>query len=256
MKDTLGKRMKDNYEYRTRMFLPRRTYTLIRLDGKAFHTFTKGMKRPFDEEFANVMNRTATFLCKEIQGAQFAYVQSDEISILLTDFDKITTDAWFDGNIQKIASVSASIATAYFNRNFMMEFAQRGKEIPLAFFDSRVWTIPDPVEVENYFIWRQKDAVRNSISMLAQSLISHKELHSKSQSNMHDMIHEKGENWNDMPEGFKRGRTIRNVMIVDPELVKETNTFDIKFDWKISTPDFLKEREIFENLIPKIEKDE
>jgi len=115
MRDDLGKRMKTQYELRTRTWLPRRTYTIIRLDGKAFHTFTRGMERPYDERFMNAMDYTAMHLCLEIQGAQMAYVQSDEISILLTDFDKITTDAWFDGQVQKMVSVSASMATAKFN---------------------------------------------------------------------------------------------------------------------------------------------
>ena len=115
MTDELEKRMKSQYESRTKFFLPRRTYTLIRLDGKCFGNFTKGLKRPYDEDFMRIMNETAKFLCEEIQGTQLAFVQSDEISLLLSDFDKITTDAWFDGNIQKIVSVSASLATGKFN---------------------------------------------------------------------------------------------------------------------------------------------
>lgn len=247
MKDDLGKRMKEQYEMRTRTWLPRRTYTIIRLDGKAFHTFTRGMNRPYDKKFMSIMDRTSKFLCEEIQGAKLAYTQSDEISILLTDFDKIETDAWFDGQVQKIVSVAASLATGKFNQEMLgLVISQRDIDIadtmftmasqPLAFFDARVFTIPDPVEVENYFVWRQKDAVRNSISMHAQSLYSHKELHGKSQADMHDMIHEKGENWNDLPEGFKRGRTF---------LKREGG-------WVLECPDFLKDREVFSSWIPKI----
>jgi tRNA(His) guanylyltransferase len=247
MKDDLGKRMKENYEMRTRSFLPRRTYTIIRLDGKAFHTYTRGMKRPYDEDLMACMDYTTKMLCKEIQGAVIGYTQSDEISILLTDFDKITTDAWFDGNIQKIVSVSSSIATAHFNQWMRSEFGPSEK---LAFFDSRVFVIPDPIEVENYFVWRQKDAVRNSISMHAQSLYSHKELNGKSQSDMHEMIHKKGENWNDLPDGFKRGRTFKKVISIDIE-VEPTQISRPK--WTEFTPDFLKEREDFRELIPKIE---
>ena len=168
MKDDLGTRMKTQYEQRTRTWLPRRTYTIIRLDGKAFHTFTRGMERPYDERFMNAMDYTAMHLCLDIQGAVMAYVQSDEISILLTDFDKITTDAWFDGQVQKIVSVSASMATAFFNSYINYDTDDSQKK--MAFFDARVFTIPDPVEVENYFVWRQKDAVRNSLAMHAQSL--------------------------------------------------------------------------------------
>lgn len=267
MKDDLGKRMKEQYEDRTRYMLPRRTYTLIRLDGKAFHTFTAHMKKPFDQKFIDAMTETAKFLCEEIQGVQMAYVQSDEISILITDFNKITTSAWFDGNIQKIASISASIATAKFNqlilRNYLAEKAERGitnyaddptwrrlLDLPLAFFDGRVWTIPDPTEVENYFIWRQKDAVRNSISMTAQCLYSDTELKGKSQSVKQDMIHAKGMNWNDLPAGFKRGRTIKKVHIYDIET--PGGVIDHGSEWEIFTPDFLKEREELSDLVPKI----
>ena len=268
MTDQLGKRMKEQYEIRTRTYLPRRTYTILRLDGKAFHTFTRGMKRPYDEDFMCMMDETALALVSEIQGAQFAYVQSDEISLLLTDFDKITTDAWFDGQVQKMVSVSASLATVKFNQLILkhiihkklydcefdgsmtrIEMLDLIDETKLAEFDSRVFTIPDPVEVENYFIWRQKDAVRNSLSMHAQSLYSHKELNGKSQVDMHDMIHEKGENWNDLPDGFKRGRTIKYMSF------KDFDDSNRKSVWEIVTPDFLKEREILTKLIPSIEYD-
>lgn len=234
--------MKEQYEYRTRYLLPRRTYTIIRLDGKAFHTFTKKMNCPYDEAFMRTMDVTAKFLCENIQGCQLAYVQSDEISLLLTDFKKITTDAWFDGQVQKMVSVAASMATAKFNEEINLNWGSLSqtnvKPSDLAFFDARAFSIPDPVEVENYFISRQKDAVRNSLSMHAQSLYSHKELHGKSQVNMHDMIHDKGENWDELPNGFKRGRTIAKA--------------PINGEWVIATLDFLKEREILRYHIPKI----
>jgi len=247
MKDDLGKRMKEQYEQRTRTLLPRRTYTIIRLDGKAFHTFTAKMARPYDPGFILAMDETTKFLCENIQGCKLGYVQSDEISLLLTDFDKITTDAWFDGQVQKIVSVSASIATAKFNQQVGKSFVSpKG----LAFFDSRVWTIPDPIEVENYFVWRQKDAMRNSISMHAQALYSHEELNGKSQSDMHDMIHAKGENWNDLPDGFKRGRTVVKVRVFDIET--PGGIIDHGTSWAVRYPDFLKEREDLSGWIPKI----
>lgn len=247
MRDDLGNRMKEQYENRTRYFLPRRTYTIIRLDGKAFHTFTHGMKKPFDQDFIDMMDSTAQFLCEEIQGCKMAYVQSDEISLLLTDFEKITTDAWFDGNLQKMASVSASMAAAFFNNVNVFNHSD------LAFFDARVFTIPDRTEVENYFVWRQKDAVRNSIAMTAQSLYSHKELNGKSQVDQMDMIHDKGQNWNDLPAGFKRGRTISpKTLVIGPDGPSYSYCSG---DWAIITPDFLKERIIFKDLIPEIPRD-
>lgn len=218
MGDDLGKRMKENYEDRTRFSVPRRTYTVIRVDGKAFHTFTKGFKRPFDHSLMDMMDKTAVELCKNIQGAVLGYVQSDEISIVLTDFTTPQTEAWFDGNVQKMASISASIATAAFNAALLHSFTQRGTEeqrnniwsetFKFATFDSRVFTIPDRTEVENYLIWRQQDAVRNSIQMAAQSVYSQKELHGKSCDELQEMLFQKGINWNDYCSGEKRGRAI------------------------------------------------
>ena len=200
-RDPLGSRMKGQYEHRARVLLPRRTYTLIRVDGKAFHTYTKGCQRPFDEALMRHMDYAAVELCRQAQGAQVGFVQSDEISVLLTDFASEKTDAWFDGNIQKIASISASIVTAHFNA------LRAGHGV--AYFDARVWSVPDPTEVENYFIWRQQDATRNSISMLAQHHFSHADLQSKSGAEMQEMLmHWHNVNWNDQPTAFKRGRAI------------------------------------------------
>lgn len=209
MKDSLGTRMKEFYESRTKISLPRRTYSIIRIDGKTFHTYTKGLKRPFDDSFMEDMNETAKYLCSEIQGAKLAFVQSDEISILLTDFDKIGTDAWFDGNIQKIVSVSASLATAIFNALRYKNTTREKVIFKLAHFDSRVFTIPSKTEVMNYFIWRQQDTVRNSISSVAQSLYSHKELNDKNTDQMQEMCFKKGVNWNDFSISKKRGRVIK-----------------------------------------------
>lgn len=203
-KDPLGSRMKENYENRTRFLLPRRTYTIARLDGKGFHQFCKGMSRPYDVGLMNVMDYTALNLCKEISGAEFAFVQSDEIQILITDFKELNTEAWFDYNIQKLASVTASIATAHFNSYYKHPLNK------LATFDSRVFTISDREEVANSFIWRQNDCSRNSISMTAQSLYSHSELQCKKRSELQEMCFQKGTNWNDLPSGFRRGRVIFN----------------------------------------------
>lgn len=250
-KDSLGDRMKKFYENSTKYFLPRRTYTIIRVDGKAFHSYTKGLKKPFDEGLINDMNEVGRYLCENIQGAKLAFVQSDEISVLLTDFDKLTTSAWFDNNIQKIVSVSASLATAKFNylRNNRFEDQKDGfiKPPKLAMFDSRVFTIPSVIEVENYFIWRQQDTVRNSISSVAQSLYSSKELHGKNTDQMQEMIFQKGINWNDYDGQLKRGR-----LIIKKEYVGSNET--IRSKWEIVTPPtFTQERELLNNLIPKPE---
>jgi tRNA(His) 5'-end guanylyltransferase len=197
-KDSLGDRMKGQYEDRYRFSLPRRTYTIIRCDGKSFHTYTRGCDKPYDDKLSAAMLTATIALCEAAQGSAFGYVQSDEISVLLTDFATIQTDAWFDGNVQKIASVSASIVTETFN-------AMHGWH-GRAHFDARVFTIPDPVEVENYFIWRQQDATRNSISGLAQAHFSAKQLHGVNNAEMQEMLfREKGINWNDSPVERKRG---------------------------------------------------
>jgi tRNA(His) guanylyltransferase len=203
-RDSLGDRMKTQYEDRTRVMLPRRTYTIIRVDGRAFHSWTRGMQWPYSGTLMSLMDSAAIALCKDCAGAEFAFVQSDEINVLLTDFRKEDTQAWFDGNLQKLASISASVATAEFNIN--VQALGIGK--PKAYFDSRAFVIPDPVEVANYFIWRQKDAERNSVAMLAQSYASAKQLNGKDRTAQHDVIHEAGDNWNDHPCDFKRGRAI------------------------------------------------
>lgn len=238
MKDALGERIKNQYEDRSRFSLPRRTYTILRLDGKAFHTYTKHLEKPFDKGLFEDMDIAIMALCKEVQGVVFAYTQSDEISLLLTDFATPNTCAWFDGNIQKMVSVSSSIMTAEFNRYRAKRWATAFKQaralsatmddevaehadihpFNLAFFDARVFTIPDPTEVYNYFVWRQQDCIRNSVSMVAQSLYSHKELHGKSQNEMLDMIIEKDSSWAlDFPKGFKFGRLIKKELYNSPE---------------------------------------
>lgn len=228
-KDPLGNRMKE-YERATKYILPRRSYIIIRVDGKAFHTYTKGFKRPFDARMIYAMNQTAEYLCKNIMGAQFAFTQSDEVSVVVTDFAKIATEPWFDNNVQKMCSSSAAMATAAFNREMYIaaindmlistkdgdfdggeDFLKTVSSLKLAEFDSRVYQIPQRVEVMNYFIWRQQDTVRNSISSVSHSLYSQKELHGKNSAQQQELIFQKGTNWNDLDPALKRGRITRKV---------------------------------------------
>jgi tRNA(His) 5'-end guanylyltransferase len=199
-KDSIGNRMKENYEYRYRIKLTKRIPVIIRLDGKAFHTLTKKCDKPFDENFSSAMENTVIKLCNEIQGVKCAYIQSDEISLLLTDFDRFTTEAWFDYNKSKIESISASLASVYFTK-----YWNHCNQIGI--FDSRSFNIPKE-EVRNYFIWRQLDWIRNSISMLAQSVYSHKQLNKKNQRDMHEMLYTKGINWADLSPKWKNGISI------------------------------------------------
>ena len=270
MKEPLGDRMKTFYENRTRILLPRKTYTLLRIDGKAFHTYTRGLKKPFDLGLMEDMNDTAAYLCKNIQGAKFAYVQSDEISILVTDFDDIVTDMWFDGNLQKMASVSASLATARFNQLRMNRSCWDGLDVDgyldgddinnfkLATFDSRVFQIPQSVEVENYFIWRQQDAVRNSIASVAQSLYSHRELNGKTSNEQQEMIFQRGINWNDYTSREKRGGFIERVTYVNDKNIMTIPHQEIAFNdtvrkkWEtVECPIFTQERGFLKTRIPQ-----
>lgn len=206
--DTLGDRMKGQYENRTRYMLPRRTYTIVRVDGKAFHSYTRQCDKPFDKAITAAMDSVAELLCCEMQGSRLAYVQSDEISVLLTDFATVSTEAWFDGNVQKIVSVAASYASMVFNSSIVAAGYP-----PAAVFDARVFTIPDPIEVENYFIWRQQDATRNSIQSVAQAHFSHKSMHGLNTSQLQERLFtEKGINWSDLPTAEKRGRCIVRPM--------------------------------------------
>lgn len=253
--DSIGDRMKERYENRNRYFLPRRTYTIIRVDGKAFHTWTKGFDRPFDLDLMSLMDLVAKTMCEEIQGAKLAYVQSDEISILLTDFETPNTEAWFNGNMQKMVSISAAIATAKFNDSALDAFQNGGIKkffnMDLALFDSRVFTISDPIEVENYFIWRQQDATRNSIQMAARALYSHTECNNKNTSQLQDMCHEKGVNWNDYSPREKRG----GLVTKEPFLTKNPKTGEdiTRTQWTVKgAPIFTQEREAFRALIPRL----
>lgn len=199
----IGDRMK-RHEAVYRQLVPRRTYSVLRVDGKAFHSYLRGCPRPFDEEFMADMDAVAEALCAEISGAVLAYTQSDEISVLFTDFGSAGTEPWFGGVLAKQLTIAASLTTAVLNER------RPGKR---ALFDARVFTLADPVEVANYFIWRQRDAVRNSISMAAQARFSHRQLHQVNTGQMQEMLwKEHGINWNDYPAGCKRGRTtVRQV---------------------------------------------
>lgn len=214
MKPTsLGGRMKDHYEDRYRIRLPRRNNTVVRLDGKAFHTYTKGLERPYDTVFMRDMTAAAQFVAENVQGCKLSYVQSDEISLVLTDYGSETTDAWFDGNLQKIVSITASYATGVFNQ--LRPYGDA--HMKLGFFDSRAFVIPELDEVINYLVWRQQDCTRNSIQMLGQNHFSHKQLHLKNTDQVQEMLHtEHGVNWNDQDPRFKRGTLIVPVTKVGP----------------------------------------
>jgi tRNA(His) guanylyltransferase len=202
--DSLGDRMKENYENRNRTYLLRRTPVIIRVDGKAFHTLTNSCRKPYDSRLISTMALAAADTAKELQGFKLGYVQSDEASFLLTDFDSLDTQAWFSYNVQKMCSIAASLMTFNFRRFTSNGDPWAGK---YALFDARCFNIPKE-EVTNYFLWRAQDWGRNSIQMLAQAHFSPKELHGKNQADMHEMLHTKGLNWADEPSVYKNGTFI------------------------------------------------
>ena len=279
-KTTLGDRMKNNYENVNRFYLTRRMPVIIRVDMRAGHTFTKGMNKPFDDVFVKTMQETMKYLCENIQGCVLGYTQSDEISLVLVDYAELTTDAWFGNNLQKMCSVSASMATLAFNKFFsgrVQEFMydccdEFGddvlpekqndyelahnvyfKKFNAAMFDSRVFTIPKE-EVCNYLIWRQQDATRNSIQSVGQANFSQKELHGKSCNNIQDMLMiQKGINWNDYATTLKRGSC---CIKVDDGLTEYDETGNIcgytqRSKWIIDNeiPIFSQDRNYIEKLI-------
>ena len=222
--DQLGQRMKTFYEQVPKYKLYRRTPVAIRIDGRAFHTFTRGFQKPFDEVLGNAMVRTMEYLCQNIHGAKLGYTQSDEITILLTDYDTLETDAWFDYEVQKICSIAASMATLAFNKYFAEEvnaYFEQHEEGSFstqayfntlfkavekgAMFDARCFNIPKE-EACNLVYWRQLDATRNSVQMVGQANFSHNELQCLSCDMIQDKLFaERGINWSEFETRWKRG---------------------------------------------------
>ena len=265
-----------NYEYVTRTYLTRKMPVIIRLqpDGKAFHSFTRGLKKPFDDIFVKSMQDTMKYLCENAQGCALGYCQSDEITLVLVDYQSREASAWFDNNIQKMVSVSASMATMAFNRFFVNNCHQWYEdnidfdELILstdenikklfnaytkacnkgAMFDSRVFTMPKE-EVANCLIWRQQDATRNSIQSVGQANFSHNQLHGKNCSDIQDMLMlEKGINWSDYSTHLKRG----TCCIKKPFKINEgTEQEAIRHKWVLDTeiPIFTQDKEYINKLI-------
>lgn len=232
--DELGKRMKTYYEQIPQTKLMRRTPVAIRIDGKAFHTFTRNFNKPFDEVLVNSMYATMKYLCENIQGCVLGYTQSDEITLILVDYKKLNSSAWFDYEVQKMCSIAASMATMAFNKYFYQEalnWYSKMQPITLAdeqaivaqfqvykqaaekgaMFDARCFNIPKE-EATNLLYWRQVDAVRNSIQMVARAYFSHAECQDKNTTDLQEMLFQKyGINWNDYPVNLKRGACCSKV---------------------------------------------
>lgn len=267
-KDSLGDRMKQ-YEGIPKISLMRRQPVIIRIDGKAFHTFTRGFQRPFDNILIKSMQETMKYLCENIQGCKMGYCQSDEISLLITDYENINTAAWFDYQVQKMCSIAASMATLVFNRVFneKVESANIDSYVGLnvgfeylsaldkavekgAMFDARCFSIPKE-EVCNYFLWRQNDCVRNSIQMVAQANFSHKQFQNKSCDELQEMLwQEKNINWNDFETVKKRGSCCTKTgkhTVVDMKTGEQKDRLVWEIDKDI--PIFTQDREYIERFV-------
>lgn len=203
-KISLADRMK-TYESAYKQLLPNNIPIIVRVDGKSFSKLTSKLDKPFDYNFVRAMDETAIKLCSEIQGAQFAYTQSDEISILINGYKTLKTQPYLQNKVQKITSITAAIASATFTCESTKIFSFG--LIKPCYFDSRVFTLPEE-EVSNYFLARQRDAIRNSVSMMASSIFNHKQIHKKNTDEVKKMMLEKGKDWNQLPSGIRMGRII------------------------------------------------
>ena len=244
MKDSLGDRMKKYYEDAFRFKLPRRMPVILRVDGKAFHTYTRGLKKPYSVELMNAMDAVALKLCEEIQGAKIAYTQSDEVSVLLRNDDTFQTDIWLSGNIQKMASVAASIAAV----TMTLESASIFGKIKPAYFDARFFVVPEN-DIVNYFLWRQNDATRNGIQMMGQANFTHRELQGKNNNEVQEMLFQKkGLNFDKEPTGFKRGRCIIRVPTIIGNVTKNA--------WKLDAeiPIFSQDRQYVQDRVKMVEE--
>jgi len=206
-KDDFGDRMKI-YEMQEagRLLLPLLPIC-VRLDGRSFSKFTKGMERPYDKRFSDVMIEVTKYLVSKTN-ACIGYTQSDEISLILYS-NIMKNQTFFERRIQKLVSVLSSMATAKLNELIRIVFPEKAKQLPV--FDCRVWNVPTLIEAVNTILWREKDATKNSVSMAASFYYSHKELMNKSDKEKQEMLFTKGINWNDYPIFFKRGTFIQRI---------------------------------------------
>ncbi len=264
MKNNLGDRMK-SYEKCYEFRIPKRTYIILRLDGVNFSKYTRMFNKPFDDILSNAMDVATARVC-EYMNPKFAYTQSDEASFVFTDIENIESETIFDGKVQKLASIAASKMTSAFNQimlRLLSTLKYRPEEIAdkivtnkfpeiEAVFDARVFIIPDYREVSNYLIYRQQDCTRNSVTMAAGSVYSHKELHGKSGEEKQEMLFQKGINWNDYAVKYKRGVVIKRVPYA-VEGPKGEVAMRNKWMPDYNTPIFTQEREYLYNLIPIIQ---
>lgn len=275
-KDTLESRMKEFYEHRSRYYLPNKMPVIIRLDGRSFRTYTKGLHKPFDSNFSRAMQQTALELVNNISNCKLAYVQSDEISLLLTDYHEAKTQSWFTNNLQKLVSVSASMATAYFNYYFQeqlslwfkaytivkqnMEVSEEDRTYyqalvqkrPFATFDSRAFVLPQD-EVNNYFIWRQNDAIRNSILACGQTYIGKKDIHGLKLDEIKAKLKEIDHDWDELSITKQQGSSV--VYVPQEFTTSQGKIIKVKPYLNNFTPLFAEMPEYVNNIVYNVQYD-
>jgi tRNA(His) 5'-end guanylyltransferase len=258
MRDDLGNRMK-GYESASKHALAAKVPVIARIDGKAFHSFTRGLDRPWDLGLQWSMWDAAKYAAERIQGCKIAYVQSDEISLLLTDYENENTQGWFNYKLEKMTSVAASMVTGGFIAAAANHLPERKDEFldasGLPAFDARFFNLPKE-EVNNYFYWRQSDAIRNSVQMLARSYFSHKDCMGKDNVALKAMLlEEKGISWEEQSHWCKYGACIIKESYEDlVTFIKngEERTIEAKRSrWirDLNVPIFYKNTEYIENLL-------
>ena len=229
---SINKRMKEKYENTSKYKLVKGVPAILRVDGIRFSKYTKNMDKPFDNYFNYCMQEVAKKLCKQIQGVKLAYTQSDEVSVVITDYDNINTQPWVGYNISKMTSHAASIATSTFNRLMLHKAIDEGSidNLPdIAMFDARVFNVPTH-EVNNYLIARQRDCIRNSVNMFASSVFSHNELLYKNTDEVKEMCLTKNMNWDKLDDSVKYGSTIvKNIYVNDEkfDIIQFNNIADV-----------------------------
>lgn len=193
---------------------------MVRLDGKAFHTLTKGLIRPFDIRLSNLMIDTTKYLVEQTQ-AIIGYTQSDEISLYYENSEELQSYL-FNGKYQKLCSVLAGMASAYFSKELSLRIPE--KSDTLGIFDCRVWNVDTHELVYENFKWRQLDAIKNSISMAAQAQFKHNELNGLNSKQKKELLININKPWEDEPDFFKYGTFVfrKSVLInLTPEQLKD-----------------------------------
>ena len=249
-KDGLGDRQKFYERQYSGMKLLNLIPVCARVDGRAFHTFTRGLKRPYDSRLSDLMLETTRFLVHETN-ANIGYVQSDEISLVWYT-PKMEEMLFFDSKLLKMTSMLASMTSVYFNRRLPEFLPEKADAMPL--FDCRVWNVPTLEEAGLYLLWREQDATRNSISMAAQAYYSHKELHGVSSSKKLYLLHAKGVNWNTYPEYFRRGSYVQRKSVERAFTVEELEKLPLKHEARINPDLKIKRQDVLTLSLPPLSK--